>query len=296
MPKHSSSVHYELMAAKEEIKRLRENLWEARRNLIGLIPHELSSILLSYYSCSNRREADSWWADIRQQIISRAKILSGAEGSYFEKRAYCPLCGEGSSGPYDTGFSHPEGLRRHLDGYGNVRQCRVMKAAWDLALENWNKQFAEKEEQEREEELMKETERRKTETLYVLRLGGEPQLIDKTSIYSPPRDEAQLLWAEARLLELEFRTLVEENVKSYTKEYGDYIVYADPLTLGRIDFGLYKKNPGKGARRKLRNWPAGHYSIQDKWKNNLPAKLELFVSNTIKTIDQKEKSATKAVR
>lgn len=295
MPKHASSEHYELTAAKDEIKRLRESLWEARRSLISLVPQELSSILLSYYSCSDRREADSWWADIIQQIISSTKILSASEGSYRSDRAYCPLCSEGSSSPYERGFSHPEGLRRHLEGYGNVRQCSVMKAAFNLALDSWNAEFAAKEEEERKEELMKETERRKTETLYVLSLGGEPKLIDNAAYYLPSRDEAQLLWAEARLLELGFGTQVEGNVKSYTKEYGDYIVYADPLTLGRIEFRLYKKTQGN-ARRGPKNWAVGSYSIQDKWKNNLYTKLELFVSTTICAIEQKEKGATKRGR
>src|SRR4051794_29854154 len=107
MPKHVSSEHYELVAAKEEIRSLRENLREARRDLLSLIPFELSTILSSYLSCSDRLEADGWRANITEQIISHAKILSASEGSYRWNRAYCPLCGKGSSSPYEKGFSHP---------------------------------------------------------------------------------------------------------------------------------------------------------------------------------------------
>ena len=153
-----------------------------------------------------------------------------------------------------------------------------MKTAYNLARDYWNKRFAEKDKKEREQKTTEETERRRTEILYVLSLNGAPQLVNKSRPFSPPRDETQLLWAEARLLDLNFITINEGNVRSYIKECGDYIIYADPLTVGHIGFGLYKKLPTKSGRRSSKSLPVGHYSIQDKWKNNLSAKLDLFVS------------------
>lgn len=98
----------------------------------------------------------------------------------------------------------------------------------------------------------------------------------------PPRDETQLLWAEARLVDLKFTISKEGNIKSYTKEYGEHIVYADPLTFGRIGFSLYKKPLKKGSRRLSRSRASRHYLIPDKWKNNLATKLDDFINSAIK--------------
>jgi hypothetical protein len=41
-------------------------------------------------------------------------------------RAACPLCGSWGYGIGAHGYSLPEGLRRHLEGYGRVQECEVM--------------------------------------------------------------------------------------------------------------------------------------------------------------------------
>lgn len=174
MAKQNLNNPYELTVAKETIKRLEEYLYEAREDLINLVPYDLSNILLSYYSCVNRSQANGWRESIIDKILSHAKLLSRDEGVYFGDRAYCPLCGKGTSAPYEKGFSHPEGLRQHLDGYVQSRQCSPMKAAYSLAVSHWNQKFGEDERREAEEKIKDEAERRKSETLYVLSLYGEP--------------------------------------------------------------------------------------------------------------------------
>jgi hypothetical protein len=57
--------------------------------------------------------------------------------SSISDRARCPLCGGSSDNPHgEEGFAYPEGLRRHLAGSYNARQCNVVKAAVDLAWDH----------------------------------------------------------------------------------------------------------------------------------------------------------------
>jgi hypothetical protein len=127
--------------AEDAIRRLKSDLYEARTTIIELMPEDIQRLLTSYYSCESRQQTYGWAESVADEIVESAEVLPRQQGFYFSDRAYCPLCGHGSESPYESGFAVPEGLRRHLVGWGNTRQCRVMEAALYLAGDYWHDKF-----------------------------------------------------------------------------------------------------------------------------------------------------------
>jgi hypothetical protein len=101
--------------------------------VLDLLPEPTQHVLKGYYSCKSRQETYRWEQDVAKNLAASATILPHDKRSFFSDRAYCPLCGVGSTGPYTEGFSVPEGLMRHLLGSGNVTPCLVMKVVLGLA-------------------------------------------------------------------------------------------------------------------------------------------------------------------
>jgi len=101
----------------EIIRRLRDELYEARWALItlGLIPEEAQRLLRGYSRCELREETYRWERDAADGVIALAKPLPPEHVYEITDRFLCPLCGEGSTTIYYTGFT-AEGLRRHLIG------------------------------------------------------------------------------------------------------------------------------------------------------------------------------------
>lgn len=122
---------------REELKRLEGELYFARQAIIELMPEDRQQILTSYYQAESRTDVHVWLSRIADQLVSKVEVFS-SDGS---DRAYCPLCGRGSSAAHDKGFSVPLGLTRHLTGWGNVAQCPVTKAAVGLAIDHWTGPF-----------------------------------------------------------------------------------------------------------------------------------------------------------
>lgn len=102
----------------DTIRWLRDELYMTRVTVLSLAKSEHRQLLNSYHQRETRAESYAWESDVAGKIIDSASILPPEQGSYLGPRAFCPLCGDGSSSPYDTGFSVPEGLRRHLVGWG----------------------------------------------------------------------------------------------------------------------------------------------------------------------------------
>ena len=189
----SRTRHDVLFNPQETIKCLQDELYEARTTIISLMSEDAQKILESYRWCESRKETYSWQENVAERIIALAKILSPEQGSYLSERAYCPLCGEGSSSPYESGFSIPEGLRRHLVGYGNVQQCKVMEAAKRLAGEYWHDKFDASEKAEQKQKRESIAQRRASETLYRTAPDSEPKLIDEGYFYGgSPRNQSEL--------------------------------------------------------------------------------------------------------
>jgi hypothetical protein len=261
---------------KDAIRRLKAELDEARSTILALMPEETQRLLESYPSCESRQQTYSWQKSVAETIIESA-MLPREQGSYFSDRAYCPLCGCG-------GFTIPEGLRRHLEGWGNMHKCDVMKAALGLAREYWHKQFhaAEQAEEVAKRECLEE--RKRTETLYRTMPDKDPQLLDE-GYGTRAREQAQLVWAESRLAELGFQTTSEGNVKSYLSERIDFVIYADPRASGQITFRLYKKPlPKKGRTARLRSARISTFYLLDSWKNDIRGKYETRLSSAMATL------------
>jgi len=121
----------------ETIRRLSSDLYMARRTIVDLMPEPAQRILDSFDG-EDRREVWIWAEKAADQIVGLCETV---EQKYYDgyplgaPRARCPLCGGGSSTPYDKGFAIPEGLFRHLLGSHNSRQCDVFAAATQLALD-----------------------------------------------------------------------------------------------------------------------------------------------------------------
>lgn len=197
----------------------------------------------AYYACRSRQKLYSWEHDAVEEIIKLANILSTEERSFFSDRAYCPLCGEGSSSPYERGFSVPEGLRRHLTGRGNIQKCSVTQVAMSLAHDYWQREYADAEKAEEAEKREKLAQRKKSEVLYRTAPDLEPELIDKRlSFGGTPRSKEEFYWVEERLTNLGFQITCDANAKSYTNEHGDFVVYADPRQKGKVDLSVFRKN------------------------------------------------------
>lgn len=74
---------------------------------------------------------------------------------------------------------------------------------------------------------------------------------------------------------MEFDIHTDNNIKSYTQGYGDFVVFADLRSHGRIDVSVYKKPlPKRKSRAGRVKGYAGSFHILDSWKNSLGDKYE----------------------
>lgn len=235
----------------DAIRRLQDELAMTRHAIIGLMPSEISTILRSYYSCENRLESIDWIDFVSKDLIENHAKRLPDEVSFFQDRAYCPLCGGGNDCGYNKGFTVPEGLRRHLTGWGKAKECSVLHAARMLAEGYWDHMFLaqEKEEEEKKEKLL--AARRLNEIIYCISLKDEPKLIDEV-MRGEAREHAKMGFAERRLADLGFQANQEKNIKSFTREYEDVIVYADPREANKIVFRVCRRPNKKGGRRRIR--------------------------------------------
>ncbi|HEX9896297.1 MAG TPA: hypothetical protein VGA85_01370 [Dehalococcoidales bacterium] len=262
-----NSAHY--------IRVLKNELDGARYTIIRLMPKDVQHLFNGYIQCQSREEYYRWQTDVVNQIIQKATIIPEYKDSIFGERAFCPLCGEESSSPYASGFSLPEGLRRHLTGWGNVSRCSVMSAVFGLAEDYLQYRFEEQD----KVEAFRENERRRSESLFIISYGSDPRLIDEV-IRGTARTPESLAFAEKRLRELGFSLNTDGNIKSYTLDRDNVLVFADPRAEGHIDFTIYKKPLTKKAQHSgLRCYS---FSFQDKWRIKLKEKFDQRIAESMK--------------
>ncbi len=269
-----------LRSKDDEIKRLKEELWFARTTIIDLVPAPFCEFFRGYYHCNTRSEGYEWRRNLVAEIIENTPV-DDQENFGFQRTTRCPLCDDSPSHFYRDGFTFPEGLRRHLTGFGNTNQCSVMREVYALVRDYWNDKFSEQEELEREEEHRLKQERMKTETLYITEPFGTPELVDSSS-YSrkDSRNEEGILWAEERLKTMGFSAVVDDRVRTHTKEYDDFIVYADLRMNKKIDFEVYSKPlPKRRPSRGVYKYRVGCFTFQDSWKHGLPEKFEKRIND-----------------
>ncbi len=266
-------------SSEDAIRRLESELYEARRTVLSLLPEPIEKLLSGYYSCNVRQESYRWERDVADAIIQQATLLPPTP--YGSDRAYCPLCKEGSSGPYKEGFAVPGGLRRHLLGEGNTFHCRVMKAALSMARDHWNDKFRLQEEEEERRRQATLRQRREVEVKYVIAPEDPPCLVDEDLFGNEARTPDELLWAEDRLKELGFTLSVDGVTKTWTRETDDVVIFADHRTRGHIEFRVYKKPPPKRGRRR---GTIQMIRIQDSWKHDIKQKFDVRLADAIQLL------------
>jgi hypothetical protein len=183
-------------------------------------------------------------------------------------RSYCPLCGDGAAVLYEEGFKLPEGLRRHLVGWGGPRnQCSVLRAAMELAHAHWKVKFQREDEAAAAERLQ---QRRSSEILYYVGPDEPTELIDEGFYFLGARCRDELTWAENRLKQFGFETVIEGNIKSYIISSETFIVYADPRAFGEIQFNVHMKPSPQRTSQHESNF----FRFLDKWKNDICQKFQ----------------------
>jgi hypothetical protein len=249
----------------EEVSVLQDRLKTVCHSIINLMPEEARNILRSYSDCKSRSDSWHWHKHAARMIMKLAEVLP-PELSGNAARAYCPLCGE--SATYEEGFKLPEGLRRHLIGWGRAQsQCPVFNAADELAHMYWKVSFQEEDQAADAETLRK---RRMSETLYYVGPDEPMELVDEGFYFRRARCQEELTWAEDRLSQFGFETVIEGNVKSYIISSETFIVYADPREIGEIRFNVYMKSSPK---RTSRHEVSG-FGFKDKWNNDICQKFQ----------------------
>lgn len=267
-----------MMNREEVISSLEDQLYRARRSIISLVTEEGQKILWGYVDCESELDARRWRNIAAREIIQLAEA-NPKELFRYSNRGDCPLCKDGASVPYESGFKLPEGLRRHLIGWGNENnQCRVFGAAMNLARDHWGDRFREK---QAEEAASIATERRRSEILYKIDANKSPVLIDE-GIRFDFRSVDDMAWAEDRLLALGFEIRIDRNVKSYTSESDTFIAYADPRRKYHIEFSIYLKQFAQGRAEP----PIGYFDFSDHWKNSIEQKYQNRLLKTIREADE----------
>jgi hypothetical protein len=267
-----------MMNREEVISSLEDQLYRARRSIISLVTEEAQKILWGYVDSESELNARHWENTAAREIIKLAEPIP-SELFHSSNRAYCPLCKDGALVLYESGFKVPEGLRRHLIGWGNENnQCIVFGAAMNLARDHWGDRFREK---QAEEAASIARERRRSEILYKIDAKKSPVLIDE-GIRFDFRSVDDMAWAEDRLLALGFKIDLDRNVKSYTSESDTFIVYADPRRKYQIEFSIYLKQFAQGRAE-----PAiDYFGLSDYWKNSIDQKYQSRLLRTIREADE----------
>jgi hypothetical protein len=270
----------------DRIRTLEHDLYSARRAVVALLPQAIQTFVESYYDCQSWHEAHAWESGLVEQILASAAVLGREDGSYFGPRAYCPLCTSGSSGPYDRGFAVPEGLRRHLLGWGNTGACSILSPVLDLARDHWRPRFEKAEAENRAKREAELAERRTRESLLLLGPNEQPVLNDERLDFDrQPRDQESMGWAEARLAQLGFELTESDRVRSFTKLIEDYVVYADPRAQGEVKF--FVRRAASPAPRRRRSHGTERYQtfvLPDKWRHQLDDKFSVRLAAAVQPL------------
>lgn len=278
MPKRINRHNYSppIDPRDEEIKALRRELSNLRHDLIRLQPQEIADLLTSYHACTTRAQWGKWRRDTVEAVIERA-TLDPALASYpgIEKRAVCPLCGDGTSAfGARGGFAYPGGLERHLTGYGNMHQCTVLDTAFKLSAEYLHETLLASDRAEKEHEQ----ERRQSEPMVRHAAQTPPAFLYQTEWRGPARGEAKMDEAEQRLRDLGFEIIVEGNVRTYRLVQDDWLVLADPRVANKIEFEVTSLSKPK---KKPRHWRANTFYMLDSYALDIPGKFRKRLQEAI---------------
>lgn len=122
------------MELETRIAILERDLWVTRQVVLELLPEEHNALLSSYKDLDATDSAALWREATIEAVTELADPLPQSR-TYIGTRAFCPLCGKGTTAQYERGYTVPEGLRRHLEGSGNIQGCQIKNVATQLAYE-----------------------------------------------------------------------------------------------------------------------------------------------------------------
>lgn len=225
--------------------------WElrcAQQTIIDLMPDEIGLLLTSYVQHPPAQRA-AWLERTVETLLDTAATLprptapsaSGAE------RVYCPLCRHGRQDPYAQGFSHPEGLRRHLTGDYGGRRCRVLVAAHALASQHWDAMAKDARGAASTSPipLSASASVPAANVVWRYQTGPECEGVLLSEHSGQPRSEEELAMAEHRLTQLGFvRLRSARSIVSYTRAVEGHVIYADPRASGVVWFHCYRRSTG----------------------------------------------------
>lgn len=255
---------------------LRRLLREANETVLHLLPREVREVIEAPYpGLETWSDIYRWESQAIQQVIRSAKPIE-CSSREFGPRAMCPLCGYGGANFYEDGYALPEGLARHLEGYGKTQQCRVMKAARWLVRDLFGAKARAAEYAEDERRKQEQESRSRRETLFQIHPDAPAELIDAGWGPKPVRDGSQLEWALQRLVSLGFCVTRDDNIITCTRDWGQGIAYADPRRQGAIEVRVFSKIK---PRRKARV-PLTRGMLHDRMKNDLKGRLAQVLGGT----------------
>ena len=275
-----------------EKERLKKELQEARRALFDLMPESVQRILHSYRQCKSSHEGRVWRHKIVEDIICLAKIVSQQTNSS-PARGLCIMCGRGPVSAYYDGFSIPEGLRRHLEGYGDTRRCGVFSVLLNDVDDKLHEMFDEEDRAKTDEQKSLKDERMATEILYKKGPESEPTLVDDL-FHSKCKSYEELILAEEKIEKFGFTTAISDRVKSYTRDYGDSVVYADPREKGRITFYVYTTKWDAAKNKNSSRRPYRDFYILDSWKHDIRDKYNARLVEARKGLQLTDTAPVKA--
>lgn len=266
-------------------RKLEDELYDARRVLLDLMPSEIMAVMEAFTECDSRAEFSEWRKRVIDMVLKKAGEQAPEADLLGEVRVQCPLCGREAFNPSGGGFKMPEGLRRHLIGWGNAEPCRIMHHVRHLALGHLEWRFREQTAHEAAEHAAKaaaDKRRRGSEALFQLGPGSVPERLDEDILLwgDKPRDSESLAWAVKRLELLGFSERQEENVRAFVYQAGDWVVYADPREAGKIRFHVYRV---AGSKAKKGESVAHKFYMLDKWKYELVRKFKERLANATKS-------------
>ena len=118
-----------------ELQRVRYELELARHTIHELMPESIRGLLSAHLHCESHADIYAWRAWVVAKLLCMADTSTAVQPVDGSPRAVCPLCGDHSRSPHETGFALPIGLERHLLGTCGSRQCGVFRCADQDALE-----------------------------------------------------------------------------------------------------------------------------------------------------------------
>jgi hypothetical protein len=266
------------MLPDEAIRRLEEDLYLARKTIIGLAPDQFHDLLRGFaYTIETQNDLYRWQSDLNAAVIAAAEPIEPV-GRWDDPKVACPLCRSRGRGAFGMkGWALPAGLEMHLNGGGTTSRCPVIDAAWELMGSLHHEKIKAAGLAEAQQLAL----RKQTEPVVLIDPDGEPELLfEPDTYYRKYRTPEQLAAVEDRLREIGFEIERNGNVATYRYVYGDkWMVLADPRHHNRVEFNLFKRFGKRQWKRRL-DWHRPYLNDRfNKWPEKFHEGLKTATEN-----------------